>query len=340
MTNYHTNSSIVERVVCLSIEERILKDTCREADFVGCWVVVCVYCLWRHHPLVAVNRLTSLWLDRELVPELSALKDIVVVWLLRVDGKSWNILPLVRISNLYIESSELVESGSLGSLAHPVLCLDTFSQTCLKVLHQLLHTSLRLCREILLAIHLAKRLAQNAVYLWCSTLPEWQHLGTSAHCLAIEIEVSAYDLVAKIRCRTADYVPLNISLELCCALCSDELIYACEEVWLTNYEFCEAVVGNAFSLELLGKTDMRIVSLKLLDGHLVVVSLYITKLSIVLGNESQCSLIAHDEVSILLSLSLWETVELEHLSDVLLESVADFCCSLIVLKIIFLFAKG
>ena len=85
---------------------------------------------------------------------------------------------------------------------------------------------------------------------------------------------------------------------------------------------------------------MRIVSLKLLDGHLVVVGLYITKLGIVLGNESQCCLIAHDEVSILLSLSLREAVELEHLGDVLLESVADFSCSLIVLKIVFLFAKG
>ena len=55
MPNDHTDGSVVEGIVGFHVEEGILEDACREANFVGGWVVVGIDSLWGHVPFVAVN---------------------------------------------------------------------------------------------------------------------------------------------------------------------------------------------------------------------------------------------------------------------------------------------
>ena len=60
VANHHTYCSIVEGCIGFRVEERALKDACREANLVGCRVIIGIHCLWSHVPFVPVNRLSSL----------------------------------------------------------------------------------------------------------------------------------------------------------------------------------------------------------------------------------------------------------------------------------------
>ena len=79
MTYDHANSTIVEGIIGISIEERRLEDTCGEANLIGCGVVVSIDGLWCHVPLVAVNRLACFVSYRPCCPELAANLHILVV---------------------------------------------------------------------------------------------------------------------------------------------------------------------------------------------------------------------------------------------------------------------
>ena len=59
MTDNHTDSTIVESIVSIHIEERILKDGCWETDFVSSRIIVSIDNLRAHQPFVTVNRLTQ-----------------------------------------------------------------------------------------------------------------------------------------------------------------------------------------------------------------------------------------------------------------------------------------
>ena len=63
-----------------------------------------------------------------------------------------------------MESSQFFLRFHLGAVAHPFLCIDTFTQGSLQVLHQLHHTLLGCCREVFLHVHFADQFAQHAVY--------------------------------------------------------------------------------------------------------------------------------------------------------------------------------
>ena len=62
MTDNHTDSTIVEGIVCLWVEEWILEYSGRETNLVGRRVVVSIHRLRCHVPLVAIH-----WLAHPLV---------------------------------------------------------------------------------------------------------------------------------------------------------------------------------------------------------------------------------------------------------------------------------
>ena len=59
MTDYNTDCTVIEGIISIHIEERILQDTGRETDFVRCRIVISVYGLRSHQPLVFIHRLTG-----------------------------------------------------------------------------------------------------------------------------------------------------------------------------------------------------------------------------------------------------------------------------------------
>ena len=62
MTDNHADSTIVEGIVSLWVEEWILKYSGRETNLVCCWVIVSVHRLRSHVPLVTIY-----WLAHSLV---------------------------------------------------------------------------------------------------------------------------------------------------------------------------------------------------------------------------------------------------------------------------------
>lgn len=76
---HYTDSAIVEGLVCLRIKERILQDTCGETNLVGSGVVIGVYRLGIHEPLIAVYGLASLLLYVLVVSEFTASHHVLVV---------------------------------------------------------------------------------------------------------------------------------------------------------------------------------------------------------------------------------------------------------------------
>ena len=69
MSDNHAYCSVVESIVCLHVEERFLQDARREANLVGCRVIVCVHCLWCHEPLFVVDWFSRFLFIGKLIPE-------------------------------------------------------------------------------------------------------------------------------------------------------------------------------------------------------------------------------------------------------------------------------
>ena len=72
MTDYHTDGTIVEGIVGRHIEERHLQDACGEANLVGGGVIVGIYRLGSHVPVIIVYGFTGTVFNTVVVPELLA----------------------------------------------------------------------------------------------------------------------------------------------------------------------------------------------------------------------------------------------------------------------------
>ena len=79
MTDNHTDGTIVKGIISLRVEEWILKDTCRETDFIRRRIIISIHRLRSHQPLVLVYWLTSLLLDSILCPELLAGLHVLII---------------------------------------------------------------------------------------------------------------------------------------------------------------------------------------------------------------------------------------------------------------------
>ena len=56
MTNNNTDCAVVEGIISLHIEERILENTGGETDLIAGRIVICIHRLWRHVPFGFVHR--------------------------------------------------------------------------------------------------------------------------------------------------------------------------------------------------------------------------------------------------------------------------------------------
>ena len=143
MTNDNADCTIVECLVSLRIEERILENTCRETDFVGCGVIISIDRLRSHSPLVSINRLTRFICNFFIVRKLSACHYIVIETLLRVDCQTAIISPFIRITHFHIKAIKLCMCIGFGRIAHPCLCINTLTKTHLQILNEIHHHLLR-----------------------------------------------------------------------------------------------------------------------------------------------------------------------------------------------------
>ena len=211
VTDDNTNSAIVSGIVSIELEERRLEDSCGEADFVGCWVVVGVDRLRSHTPLIAVDGLVDL-AEHIIHIELVAANDVGIVAVV-LDFKSAVVTPFVGIANLYVDSAELSVCVGLGLIGHPSSHIDALSKSLDKVVDEDLHTLFGLCGEILLDIEFAKSLTHSAVNDVGDAFPTGTVDFLAAHLLAVEVELSIDEVVAEVRGSSIDLVPSEVSLD-------------------------------------------------------------------------------------------------------------------------------
>ena len=335
MTDYYAYSTIVECCISLRIEERILENTSWEADFIGSRIIVSIHGLRSHEPLILIYRLSCLLCNLLVVGKLAASQNVLIIALRWVDAELAEISPLVRITNLYIELVELVVSSFLCYIAHPGLSIDTLTEADLKILHECLHHLLRAFWEIALAVDATECLAQLSLYLSSSALPKRIILLTATHSLAEEFETGFANLIAEIRSRTTDDVPLHQSLQCACTFCSSHLVITGEESRLTYDHLLEIFALDSLGVGKCLERNVRIILLEFCQGHLVVVCLRITKFGAALRESSERCFVKEYGRSLLCSIFGRETVELEHLFEVSLISLTDgYGCSIVVEVII------
>ena len=118
MTDDNTDSAVVERVIGIHIEERILQDAGRETDLVGRGVIVCVHRLRGHVPFLLVHRLAEV-AQAVLLLEFSSALEVRVVGILRVDVEFGIVAPLVGITDLDGDGVQLLEGFDLRLVGHP-----------------------------------------------------------------------------------------------------------------------------------------------------------------------------------------------------------------------------
>ena len=227
----------------------------------------------------------------------------------------------------------------LCGIAHPRLRVDTLTEADLQVAHKLFHHLLGRSGEVAFAIHLAQRFAHDALHLIGGTLPKRVIFLATTHCAAKEVEVGFTNLITQIAGRTANQIPLHHSLHRFCVFGTDNLIESHHETGLSHYNLFEIVALHALRVQRLLQIDVRIVGLKFLQRHLIVVSLWIAQLGHTLRYERQHSLMQEHGLHFLLGHSLREAVETEHLNKVFLESLSNLNGRFVVINVIIFLAK-
>ncbi len=112
VSNHGANCAVVGRRIALRVEERILKNSRGEHDFVEARVVIGVHRLRGHEPLVAVNGLAELL---HLATQFELRRRLNVPDKVRcVNLEIGVIAPFHRVANFGGEFGELVESSLLS----------------------------------------------------------------------------------------------------------------------------------------------------------------------------------------------------------------------------------
>ena len=237
MTDNHTDSTIIKCLVSLRIEERTLKNTGGETNFVGCWIVISVYRLRSHIPFIAVNRFSGFFLNMPIMREIATRHYVFIIRFLWVDNQLSVINPFVRISNFYIKFIQLFMCGSLRRVAHPRLCIDALPQRNLQIAYQLFHHLLRRLGEISCHINLAQRLSHLCFHLIGSAFPQRIILFSAAHCFAEEVEVSFANFIAQIRGRILNNIPFHQCAQVVGRSCGINFIISRHKRRLSHYYF-------------------------------------------------------------------------------------------------------
>ena len=340
MTDDHADGTVVECLVGLRVEERILQDACREANLIGRGVVVGVHRLRCHMPLVTVNGLASLLVDMLHEIPVAHGQHVFVVRLRRVDLQLRIVGPLVRIANLHIERVQLLMGVLLRGVTHPLLSIDALAEGNLQIAHQRLHLLLRCGGEVALAVHLAKSLTHGTLHGVRGAAPQRIVLLASGHRATEEVEVGLANLIAQHIGSTRDDVPFHIGAQVVGGHGSEQLVDALHKLWLTDDDFLQVLALHALGIRHLLKQDVRSEGLQLSKRHLIVIGLRVAQLRTALRNQGQRRLEAEDGIALCLCLCLREAEELEHTGDVLLVGLANLHRCLVVVQIVVLLSEG
>ena len=212
MTDHNADTAIVLCIRCFRIEERCLKDCCREHDLVSQRIIVSVDGLRCHAPFGAVNGFAPFLQVLFLMPH----ADVVHVLIVREIGVDLHcavVFPFVGITDLHGECVELLDSIELGVIAHPVKIDDMFAECRAEVLNKTDHIVFRRLGEVFLNIELTNGLAHGSFCCAERTLPAWTLLLNAAHHLA-ELKRCIGEVVAQTACGLRNVFPQIIVLDL------------------------------------------------------------------------------------------------------------------------------
>ena len=87
VADYHTDSTIVDGIISVDVEKWRLKDSCREADFIGGRIIVCVDSLRSHSPFALVGLLSEFAEVVSYIPRICG-AEVVIIAELRIYGQA------------------------------------------------------------------------------------------------------------------------------------------------------------------------------------------------------------------------------------------------------------
>ena len=250
MSNDNTDSTIVESIVGIHVEEGFLQNTCREANLVGGGVIVSVNRLGSHAPLGLVDRLVNLGNHVGNV-ELIAPDHIgeVAVFL---DFKPAVVSPLVGITYFYHDCGEFLDSALFRILTHPFCIMDTHCKSLFQVVDHLDHAVLGFRGEETGHIEFTQCFAHGTVNSTGDAFPAGTQLLSTTEGATVEVEIGVDEVTAQIRCSSVDDIPGIIGLNGIKAFgLIQHLAHLAEVFGLAHVETGE-----------LGKTDLREIGLE------------------------------------------------------------------------------
>ena len=165
-------------------------------------------------------------------------------------------------------------------------------------------------------------------------------LLTTRHHLTKELEVGLANGIVQATSRTQDNAPLHHVAKGSGLHRGQDLVGTLHEGWLTNNHLLHELTLQSLSVHQLLQLQVGILLIKLLQGHLIIVGLRVTKFGTALRNLSQFQLQREDILHLLRSCRLTKAISLEHSDNVLLILISNLGCSLIILQVVILHAEG
>ena len=332
MTNHHADGSIIEGIVGLHIEERILKNTSWETNLVGRRVVVGVDRLWRHVPFVPIHRLLPFTIQHIGMCPFCHLLHVLIERLLRIDVHLRIVTPLIRIAHFHIEGIQFLLSCFLRRFTHPFLRINVFTKSNLQILNEFFHTCFVGRWEILLHIHLTYSLTQDAVDSTDTALPTWTRFLGTRHDASLKVEYLFIHFITKNASSRIENLPLDPilqNLHRCVLQDSEGFLH---RFGLTHRERVD--VSKALHIKVSFPVEALIIFQELSERHLVIVRRRVTQCHIVATSLRHAHLHFQDVLHLLLG-SLWFLAhQLEHLCHVPLICLQNLLVGLVILHIV------
>ena len=191
VADHGADSTVIDRVVGLHVEERRLQDRGRENDLVGEWIVVSIDGLRRHDPFGLVDGPIDLG---EFAPDIDHARiHDVADEVVRLECKTGIFLPFVRIGDLHGEIADLFQRSLACVRAHPVEFADADLEGLQQVADQLVHAAFCFRRKMTAHVLLAEQVADRVLHFDQRALPARLELWRAEECVRIEVEVFLHE---------------------------------------------------------------------------------------------------------------------------------------------------
>ena len=155
----------------------------------------------------------------------------------------------------------------------------------------------------------------------------------------MEIETLCGSRITQIVGCIGDDAPLYHITELSRFDAAHQFIGTIEEVWLSYNHILQVLAVDALGFHQLLQREVRITSLELLQGHLIIVGLRVAEFCARPADLGQFRLDFHHVLHLLGCCTLTEAEKLEHLDNVRLKGLTDSRRCLIVIQIVFLLSE-